>query len=107
MTTEQTDTVLFYSPEDVSETSENHIKLKVALGEVNQSIQFGAKVFDKNHQFIGTVDYPVSDSFTGEVKKFKVKTEPEEESILFTVDDVDKASPDEVRLKIDLPAPVK
>ena len=97
---EKGDTVLFYSPEDVSESNNDLIKLKIAFGEANLSIQYGAKVFDKNNKLLGTVDYPVSNSLTGEVEKFKVKAEPADEALVFSLEDVDKISPDEVKLKI-------
>jgi hypothetical protein len=93
---------LFYSPEDVSEATEVTVKLKVEFGEVNPAIQFGAKVFDKNNQLIGTVDYPVKNSLTGEVKKIKVKTESEDEDLMFTMDEVESNTPEEVRLKVAL-----
>jgi sporulation protein YlmC with PRC-barrel domain len=98
--TELVETDLFYSPGEVSETSETRVKLNVALGEVNSSIQYGAKVFDKNHQYIGTVDYAINDSLTGEIKKFKVKTKSAVEFALFSVADVEKIVPGEVDLKI-------
>jgi hypothetical protein len=100
--TDQIDTVLFYSPNDVSEASESNVKLNIAFGEVNLAIQFGARVFDKNDQYIGTVDYPVSNSFTGKVEKFKVKPVSDQEALIFSIEDVEKVTPDEVRLKIAL-----
>jgi sporulation protein YlmC with PRC-barrel domain len=99
VSSQQTDIVLFYSPADVSESSEARIKLKMAVEEFNREIQFGAKVFDKNGKLIGIVDYPVLDSLTGEVKRFKVKTDSDKEGLLFSAKDVDKLTPDEVRLK--------
>ena len=100
--TDLADSDLFYSPADVSQTSDNKVKLKAGFGEVNLSIQFGARVLDKNNQFIGTIDYPVSDPLTGDVKKFKVKTESGEGPLLLSVEDVDKVAPNEVRLKVPL-----
>jgi hypothetical protein len=101
--TQLADTDLFYSIGDVSEASETKVKLKIAFGEVNTSIRFGAKVFDKNNKYLGTVDYSISDSFTGEVKKFRVKTESIEESLLFSTEDIEKSAPDEIRLNIESP----
>jgi len=37
-------------------------------------IQYGAEVIDKNGKVLGTVDYPVNDTFTGEITKFKINT---------------------------------
>ncbi len=98
--TDLADIDLFYSPEDVSEASNNKVKLKTAFGEASSSIQYGAQVFDKNHRLIGVVDYPVSDSLTGEVNKFKVKTESATEALFFSINDVEKVTPNEIRLKV-------
>jgi sporulation protein YlmC with PRC-barrel domain len=103
VSSELTDSVLFYSVEDVAEASDTEIKLKIAFGEANLlGIQYGAKVIDKNGKAVGTVDYPVSDSLTGEIKKFKVSTDGTEEASFFSVEDVAEATPSEVRLKIAL-----
>ena len=72
---EKTGSVLFYSPEDVSESSSSLVKLKSTFKDVGASIQYGARVYDKNDRFLGIVDYPVTDTLTGEVKEFKVRTE--------------------------------
>jgi sporulation protein YlmC with PRC-barrel domain len=103
VSSEQADWVLFYSPQDISESTETRIKLKIALGDVNSAIQYGAKVFDKNNRLVGTVVYPISDSLTGEVKKFQVKTEPDKENLLFSLEDVDKITPEQIKLKIEAP----
>jgi sporulation protein YlmC with PRC-barrel domain len=99
--TETAEAILFYSPKDVSDISDNNVKLKIAYGEVNTSIQFGARVFDKNGELVGTVDYPVRDSLTGEIRKFKVRSGTPGKDLLFSMEDVERSSPEEVRLKID------
>ena len=92
---------LFYSIDDVAEASDKEVRLKIAFGEANLTgIQYGATVIDKNGKVLGTVDYPVSDTLTGEIKKFKVSTETADNDAFFSIDDVDEATPSEVKLKI-------
>jgi len=96
---EPVDTTLFYSPEDVAEASGTAIKLKIAFGETNTTVQYGAKVVDKDGKYLGTVNYLVSDSLTGEVKSFKVKTGSDEQALIFSIDDVDQVTPEKISLK--------
>ncbi len=74
--------------------------MKIAFGEANTNVQFGATVLDKNDQVIGTVDYPVSNSLTGKVEKFKVNTGSAKDALFFSVEEVDTVTPDRVKLKI-------
>jgi sporulation protein YlmC with PRC-barrel domain len=100
VSTELADADLFYGVEDVAEASGTEIKLKIAFGETeHQQVQYGAKVTDRDGKEIGTVDYTVTDSLTGEIKKFRVSTPTADEDIFFSVDDVEKATPSEVKLK--------
>jgi sporulation protein YlmC with PRC-barrel domain len=94
------DIPLFYSPQDVAEATDKKIKLKVAFGEVNVSIQYGAKVIDVNGRIIGMVDYTVNNPLTGEVTKFRVNPDTGGDDLFFSKEDVDIANPAEVKLKI-------
>ena len=49
--------------------------------------------------FIGTVNYLISDSLTGAIKSFEVETDSVENSVFFSLEDVEKVTPKEVRLK--------
>jgi sporulation protein YlmC with PRC-barrel domain len=92
---------LFYSVEDIANISRKEVKLKVAFGESSpMGIQYGAKVTDRNGKKLGTVDYPVSDTLTGEIKKFKVSTATADDDVFFSIEDVGEATPSEVKLKI-------
>ncbi|MDD5703192.1 MAG: hypothetical protein PHU23_14235, partial [Dehalococcoidales bacterium] len=95
VTTEPEGTVLFYSPQDVAEIKDTGIKLKIVFGEANVSVQYGSEVFDKNGIFIGTVNYLVSDSLTGAIKSFKVKTDYDDHALIFSLEDVEKTTPEE------------
>ena len=97
---EPVDTTLFYSPDDVAEATENRVKLKIALSETDTSVEYGAKVVDQEGKLLGSVNYLVNDSLTGEVKNFKIETETDEQGLIFSMEDVEKITPGEIRLKI-------
>jgi sporulation protein YlmC with PRC-barrel domain len=95
------DADLFYSAGDIAESTSKEVKLRIAFGESSSmGIQYGARVTDRDGKELGTVDYPVSDSITGEITKFKVSTDTAANDVFFSIDDVDKATPSEVKLKI-------
>lgn len=68
-------------------------------------IEYGAKVIDKRGKVWGVVDKIVLDKWSGEIAKFKVNTGRGETDLLISPEDVLKATPDEVRLKIDIDKP--
>ena len=101
VSTELAEADLFYDVGEVAETSSEEVKLNIAFGESEtMGIQYGAEVLDKNGKLVGTVDYPVSDTLTGKITKFKVSSRGANEDIIFSVEDVDDATPSQVRLKI-------
>ena len=101
VSTELADVDLFYMAEDVAEATAEEVKLRIAFGESeSMGIQYGAKVTDRNGKVLGTVDYPISDSLTGKIAKFKVSTDTADNDVFFSIDDVYEATPSEVKLKI-------
>ena len=68
-------------------------------------IEYGAKVVDKDGKLVGKVDYLAKDSYTGEIKSFKVSSEATESDVVFSIDDVDVATALEIRLKTSLGEP--
>ena len=64
-------------------------------------IEYGATVLDKNGQNLGTVDYVIRDSWTGELKKFVIRRNPEKSDLFLPPDHVQEADKDTV--KMDLP----
>jgi len=63
-------------------------------------IEYGAEVVDKNGKVLGTIDYIIRDTYTGEIRKFKVHTELVDTPLLFAPEDVSEASVTQVKLKI-------
>ena len=68
-------------------------------------IEYGAKVVDKDGKLVGKVDYLAKDSYTREIKSFKVSSEATESDVVFSIDDVDVATALEIRLKTSLGEP--
>lgn len=63
-------------------------------------IPYGAKVLDKNGEPIGVIDYLIRNTYTGDLKKFRVKTGSQEADPFFSPEDVLEATADKVTLKI-------
>lgn len=63
-------------------------------------IAYGAEVVDKDGKALGTVDYIVRDTYTGEIRKFKVRTELVDTPLLFSPEDVSESTAHQIKLKI-------
>ena len=63
-------------------------------------IEYGIEVLDKNGSPLGTVDYVIRNSWTGEISKFVVYRELSEGDIAFTPDDVLDITDSSVKLDI-------
>jgi sporulation protein YlmC with PRC-barrel domain len=63
-------------------------------------IEYGAKVKDKNGKVLGTVNNIIRDSWTGEISKFQVTTDPTEAGYFIPPDKIAKATPKEITLKV-------
>jgi sporulation protein YlmC with PRC-barrel domain len=101
VSTQLADEDLFYSPEHVLEATAKKVKLKIAFEQSGlMSIQYGAEVIDKNGKVLGTVDYPVTDTFTGEITKFKVNTKLSDQGLFFSSEDVLEATPNKIKLRV-------
>ena len=65
-------------------------------------IEFGSKVKDKNGKTVGTVNYIVNNTWTGEVSKFMVIREDNGDSLFFSVEDVIEATASTIKVKQDI-----
>jgi len=62
---------LFFSPEEVHEATGTTVKLGIAFDEGEAlEVKYGAEVVDKDGKILGTVDYLVRDTLTGEIILF-------------------------------------
>jgi sporulation protein YlmC with PRC-barrel domain len=59
----------------------------------------GTVVIDQNGKNIGTVREIIRDSWTGEIKKFTVKTENILDELMYSLADVEEATENQVKLK--------
>lgn len=100
VSTEITDTGLFFSPEEVQEVTATAVKLGIALDEGETlEVKYGAEVVDKDGRVLGTVDYPVRDTLTGEIRSFKVNTPRTDADLFFSTEDLIEVTPTRVTLK--------
>jgi len=67
-------------------------------------IEYGARVKDKNGKVLGKVNNIIRDSWTGEISKFQVTTDPTEVGFFIPPDQIAKATPKEITLKVTLEA---
>ena len=61
-------------------------------------MEYGAEVFDKNGKRLGKVDYIINDTWSGEVRKFRVRKSGRD--LFFSPEDVIER--DSSRLKLNL-----
>ena len=100
VSTDITDAGLFFSPEEVQEATSTTVKLGVALDEGEAlEVKYGAEVIDRDGKVLGTVDYPVRDMLTGEIRSFKVNTPQTDADLFFSTEDLLEVTPTKVTLK--------
>lgn len=65
-------------------------------------IEYGAEVIDKNGKVLGTVDYVIRNTWTGEISKFMVRRESPNRELLFSLEDVLEAAKSKIKVSISL-----
>jgi sporulation protein YlmC with PRC-barrel domain len=101
VSTDLTDADLFFSPDEVHEATATTVKLRIALDEGKSlEVKYGAEILDKDGRLLGTVDYPVRDTLTGEIRGFKVNTPHTDTALFFSTEDLSEVTPTRVTLKI-------
>jgi len=63
-------------------------------------IEYGAEVTDRSGRVLGTVDYLVRNTWTGEISKFMVCRKAPERDLLFSTEDVLEATRSGVKLAV-------
>jgi hypothetical protein len=63
-------------------------------------IEYGNTVVDKNSQALGKVDYIVTDSWSGEPRKYMVRREKEDDAVFFTPGQVAEVVKGKVKLSV-------
>jgi len=64
------------------------------------AIEYGAKVIDANGEVLGTVDYLIRDTLTGEIRKFVVRRKAPEHDLFISPDGVQHSTGSEIRLNV-------
>jgi sporulation protein YlmC with PRC-barrel domain len=62
-------------------------------------LENGTEVIDNNGKNIGTIGEIIRDSWTGEIRKFTVKTENIFDELIYSPEDVEEATENQVKLK--------
>jgi len=65
-------------------------------------IEYGAEVIDKKGKVLGTVDYVIRNTWTGEISKFVVRRELPNRELLFSLEDVLEAANQKIKVSISL-----
>jgi sporulation protein YlmC with PRC-barrel domain len=68
------------------------------LGEMQ--IEYGADVVDRNGTFLGSVNYVVRNTWTGEISKFMVQLKQSSKNLFFSPEDVVELTKSKIRLNI-------
>ena len=63
-------------------------------------IEYGTLVVDKNGKALGTVNYIVMDSWSGEPRKYMVRGDAEDEAVFFSPAHVAEATKKQVKLNL-------
>lgn len=70
-------------------------------------IKYGAEVSDSHGKVLGTIDYIVRDTYTGDIRKFKVNSDLMEADLFYSPEDIQESSATHVKLKSSFDKPVK
>ena len=62
--------------------------------------QYGAEVIDNKGESLGTVNYLVRDTWSGEIRKFMVYRKAPEKDLVMTPEDVAEATENSVHLNV-------
>jgi len=65
-------------------------------------IEFGALVEDKDNKVLGTVDYIVRDTWSGEQRKFMVRRKSPQTDIFFRPEHIAETTEEKVKLNLSL-----
>ena len=63
-------------------------------------IEYGVEVIDRNGKALGTVDYVIRNTWTGEISKFTVRREPPERELLFSLQDILEEAQSKIKVSI-------
>ena len=65
-------------------------------------IEMGCEVIDKNGKVLGTVDYIIRNSWTGEISKFMIRKKLPDKDLMFSPQDVLEATKSKIKVNISI-----
>ena len=60
--------------------------------------RFGLEVVDKNGRSLGTINYVIRDTWSGDIKKYIIYKQPPDKDISFSPDDISEATESTIKL---------
>jgi len=63
-------------------------------------IEYGAEVMDRNNKVLGTVDYVIRNTWTGEISKFMVRRKAPDRELFLSPEEVLEVTNTGIRLNI-------
>jgi len=63
-------------------------------------IEYGAKVIDRNGKVLGTVDYIIRNTWTGEISKFMIRRKAPDRELFLSPEEVLEVTSTGIRLNI-------
>jgi sporulation protein YlmC with PRC-barrel domain len=63
-------------------------------------IEYGSEVIDRDGKMLGTVDYIMRNTWTGEISKFMVRRKPPDNDLFFSLDDVLEVAKSKTKVNI-------
>jgi sporulation protein YlmC with PRC-barrel domain len=64
------------------------------------NIEYGTEVIDREGNALGTIDYVIRNSWTGEISKFRVRQDPSGRELMFSPEEILESA--ETRIKVDV-----
>lgn len=65
-------------------------------------IEYGSEVTDRNGKVLGTVDYIIRNSWTGEISKFMIHRESPKKDLMFSLQDVLEVAESKIKVNVSL-----
>ena len=65
-------------------------------------IEYGAEVVDKSGKVLGTINYIIRDTWTGEIRKFMICKKLPDKDLMFSPQDVLEATKSKIKVNISI-----
>ena len=63
-------------------------------------IEYGAEVIDREGNALGTVDYVIRNSWTGEISKFRVRRDPSGSELMFSPEEILESAETKIKVSV-------